>query len=94
MIMDNLQVPCIMDDWYYNSDYDLGSAIENMATPQDCQAKCQQESLCYFWTHSAGKKECYLANEQAYQSQGADSNHKAGPKKCPIESDCFYHDVV
>ena len=89
---------CFLNFWNhdeYGAGYiDTIEYIADISSPQECQAACQQESLCHYWTLDTSNEECHLLGEDAPEDGMYDEEYVSGPKNCPVEPDCFYHQVV
>ena len=90
-----LQEQCFKYPWAYLSHDVPYSMIPNILSPQDCQAACQKDDRCHYWTLYSDKNNCYFKDETAFEGGKYDPGKVAysGPKNCPLVSDCYYHDI-
>ena len=66
-----------MDEYYAGGDLD---GIFNIESAEDCQAECQKNSVCKYWTYRDQHKDCYLKSEEEQLVSAA--SHYSGPRYC------------
>ena len=54
----------------------------DIATIGDCQAKCQQVDVCWYWVYNSDAKLCFLKDENATQGIYDHEVDSFGPKFC------------
>ena len=72
---------CFENDINY-AGYDIDSPFTQKATAEECQAFCQEDSSCKFWTFNPSSRDCYRKTSKAGRIAVTDGDI-SGPRVCP-----------